>query len=593
MKTAISQVFGGGVAAVLLAAASLFPLAAHAYQPITPDPAAKTMVLTGRDLTIEQLIAIARDGAKVEFSAEARARAQDAYGLVLEAAAENVPVYAFNRGGGAGREVITFTGDPTSAENKARLEAGQLRAFQNGARAGAGPEIDEEEAVRAMMAVRANTITFDGPSPQLLQMLAEMLNRRITPVVQSFGTVGDGDLALMSNVAGTMAGRGEAYLAGVRMPAAEALAKAGLKPIQPFGSDSSALTSANAFTASQAALLVAEGRRALQWADLIYGLDLLGMNSSITPLAAPTQLNRPQKTLNWHATRMLDMLKGSYLFETDAKRIITDPDSLRASSIRQASAWLAWAELRQAVLFQINSSDHNPAIRVGLAPKDSWELSTPMMMQYFIKGGALSGGKSGYIVANANWDPYPLANRVEAFTSALGNMDVAVLERIYRFGQPFYTGVRANEVLTPEQMAQASPQGNGTTIVAYWAEIQAAMSATPPVGISSDPESNGDIESLLPIKIAKSRAAVQGTLRLLTHDLMTATYWMDVRKAQGPARAFGAAPTAVWTAYRQVSPWQMPSAQRPDRPPQDAAHDFIAHTDPVRFDAALAELPAE
>ncbi len=235
-------------------------------------------------------------------------------------------VYLFNRGGGTNREVSTFAGDPTAPETKARIEANQLRAFQNGPRAGEGPELTEEEAVRAMMAVRLNIITYDGPSPQLVQMLADLLNHRVTPVVQSaHGTVGEADISMMLNVAGTMAGRGEAYLDGGAHAAADALAKAGLKPILPFGADNTALTSTNAYTASQAALLVHDARAALEWTDLIYAMDLDGMDSSITPLSRPTQLNRPDKWLNWHAARMLEMLKGSYLFEAEPKRIIQDP----------------------------------------------------------------------------------------------------------------------------------------------------------------------------------------------------------------------------------------------------------------------------
>jgi histidine ammonia-lyase len=105
------------------------------------------------------------------------------------------------------------------------------------------------------------------------------------------------------------------------------------------------------------------------------------------------QVNRPQKRLNWQAARVLDMIKGSYLFEDDPKRILQDPESLRASAIRQGSAWLAWGHLRDAVLFAMNSSDHNPAVLVGMSPKDSWELATPQLMKYYVKGGKYSNGK--------------------------------------------------------------------------------------------------------------------------------------------------------------------------------------------------------
>src|SRR5882724_10015538 len=79
-----------------------------AYHLITPSQADKTVVLTGHDLTVEQVVQVARFGAKVALSPEARQRSADAYGLLLEAAAEGVPVYWFNRGSGAGRQTVIF-----------------------------------------------------------------------------------------------------------------------------------------------------------------------------------------------------------------------------------------------------------------------------------------------------------------------------------------------------------------------------------------------------------------------------------------------------------------------------------------------------
>src|ERR1035437_7142436 len=121
------------------------------------------------------------------------------------------------------------------------------------------------------------------------------------------------------------------------------------------------------------------------------------------------------------------MITGSYLFDKDAKRIIQDPESLRASSIRQGSTWEEWAALRESVVLQANSSDHNPAVSVGSNPQDSWELATPQLMRFFVKGGVHSRGRHGYIVSNANWDPFPMSNRIESFVIALANMDIAVM----------------------------------------------------------------------------------------------------------------------------------------------------------------------
>jgi histidine ammonia-lyase len=78
------------------------------------------------------------------------------------------------------------------------------------------------------------------------------------------------------------------------------------------------------------------------------------------------------------------------------------------------------------VALQINTSDHNPAVFVGLGPEDSWELATPQMRQFYVRGGQHSHGQHGFIVSNANWDPYPLVNEIEAFTIAVANMDVVI-----------------------------------------------------------------------------------------------------------------------------------------------------------------------
>src|SRR3984957_10319367 len=267
--------------------------AASNYVPITPSMSERTVTLNGHNLTIEQIVMVARYGAKVELSAEARQNEADNYGLLLEASAEGIPVYWFNRGAGDQRETVMFEGDPLSPKNRALIEKNQAARFHAGADWGTGPEIGTEEIVRAMMVVRANVMVYNAPSPQLSQMLLDLLNKRITPVVQSRGTLGEGDLAQLGNVAATMVGAGEAYFRGVRMKADQALKRAGLAQLQRFAADDNALTCSHAYATGQAALLVHDVRRALEWADLICAIDLTGMNSSVTPLSLVVQRDRP------------------------------------------------------------------------------------------------------------------------------------------------------------------------------------------------------------------------------------------------------------------------------------------------------------
>jgi histidine ammonia-lyase len=528
--------------------------AAVGYTPITPSMNERTVTLDGHSLSIDEIVMVARFGAKVELKSEARQREADNYGLLLEAAAEGVPVYWFNRGAGDQRETVMFDGDPLSPKNHALIAKSQGDRFRYGALFGTGPEVVDEEIVRAMMVVRANAMTYNAPSPQLSQMLLDLLNKRITPVVQSRGTLGEGDLAQLGNVGAAMVGAGEVYFQGTRMKAEQALRSAGLTPMQPFAADDNALTSSNAYATGQAALLVHDAREALEWSDLIYAMDLNGMNSSITPLSAVVQRDRPEKWLNWHAARILDMIKGSYLFDQDAKRIIQDPESLRASSIRQGSTWEQWGALRDAVIFQANSSDHNPAVNVGLSPADSWELATPQLMRFYVKGGVHSHGQHGYIVSNANWDPYPMANQIESFVIALANMDIAVMLRIERLRNPFFTGVRLSEVL---------PGVSGGFFdyapVDLQQEVQSLTTPIAPFG-SAIVGTVEDLQAQTRLKTQRARQAVETTFELLGFDLIEASLWMDARKAQGPARAFGAAPTAAWSAFRQRVPLRSEAA---------------------------------
>jgi histidine ammonia-lyase len=572
-----------GLTLLTLASALLVaPAAAIAdYQPITPDADGQVITLTGHDLTIEQLEQIARHGAHVKYSADATQRAAEARDLKAEAGVENIPVYGLNRGGGALREVKSSEQKPADIRVLPMLGAGAL------------PEIADEGLVRAILVVVANTAPLGPAEPSYMQMVLDLLNHRITPVAYSRGTLGEADFpAVNNNLHAVMSGQGEAYLNGVRMPAAQALEQAGLKPVNVGFIGSGA---ENAYGDARAALLVADGRRALEWVDLIYALDKIGMNSSITPMVMPVQAKRPFKWVNWDAARVMDILRGSYLFEDDPKRILQDPESMRASYIRQGSAWQAWASLRDSVLLQINSADLNPMVLVGASPSDSWELSTPQMIRYYVKGGPLSHGQHGFVFSTANWDPYPLANDVEAFTNALANMDIAVAQRIERFTDrgptAFFTGIKPADVLTPEQITKSPALSEPFWVfMDLWQEIQSLSQSLPPEGIAAD-VGVADIASLTRLKTTRGQQVVELTLQLLGYDFWNATYWMDVRKAQDASRSFGPVPTAAWTAFRKVLPWQQDPESRPQVPYGIVAYQFLKSTPAITFYPAGPAMP--
>jgi len=514
---------------------------------ITPTMADETVVLDGHSLTIEQLVDVARGGARVEVAPAALERAAATFGLMLQAQAEGVTVYRFNRGAGQQREIETLTGDPMSPEAQ---EIIQSRFTGGGGPRGLEPEILREDVLRAMLAVNANIVTYEAASQEFIRGLVDMLNHGIYPAVPARGGRGESDFV---PAVATMTGRGFAYYQGERMPASEAFRRAGVK-LATLGGNDDALNTTSALTTGMAALLVYDAHGYLEWADLTYAMVLNGMNSSLTPMAMPVRTTRPFPWASYSSSRILDMLRGGYLFELDPDRIIQDPESMRATPWRLGAAWEAWASLRNTTLIQMNSTDHNPTARPGVSPEDSWELSTPHFMRYYIKGGKYSDGVDGYIFSNSNWHPYPLMNKIEAFSMALMNFSVIQVQTISRFANPFFTVVTAEEILNPDGDNRI-PRGarGGGSVHWLWAEIQANAMPLTPDAVSGG-EGVADISSVPLLRLSRANAALDAARELMAAEMILAGFWMDVRNVQDPGRSFGKAPTATWKALRELVP---------------------------------------
>jgi histidine ammonia-lyase len=513
-------------------------VATEAYRPITATMANKTITLTGHDLTIEQVVDIARHGAKVIISEEAMQRGADSFGLMLEAQHEGIPVYRFNRQAGSGREIATMTGNPDTAENVAKLAArheARSATIGQGPFAGFGEDVPDEDIGRAMLTVNANIVTYEAASPAYIKGIVDLLNYGVTPAVHWRGAIGESDFV---PVAATLTGRGFAYLKGLRMPAAEALAKAGLKPIHLEGNDE-ALGTTSALTAGFAALLVNDAR---------------------------------------------ELLRGSYVFDGEY-RILQDAESLRATVWRDGGVWAAWARLRDSTLIQMNSTDHNPTFRPDFLPQDSWELATPQLMKFFVKGGKFSHGKHGYILSNSDWDPYPLVDDVEAFPVALVNLIVAVVQRMHRFEDPFFTVTDASQILKthpgPEGASGTGAGGGGGAVTdALWQELKPLANPIPPDGVAAD-KGVGDLDAVPMLKLMRMRQALDVSRDILGQDLLNAAFWLDVRKLENPDRTFGPGPTTVWDNFRKIIPFRDAVAQPSFATREDLAVNFLQTNSPA------------
>jgi histidine ammonia-lyase len=157
--------------------------------------------------------------------------------------------------------------------------------------------------------------------------------------------------------------------------------------------------------------------------------------------------------------------------------------------------------------------------------------------------------------------------------------------RLDRFSNPFFTAT------IPAQVLHAPPGsgfelfragGGGFTPVDLEQEIQSLTNPIAPSGqaIVGTVE---DLQAQTRIKAYRARQAVGTTVDLLAHDLLTAAFWLDVRKAQDPSREFGPSPTAAWQALRKIVPLLPPAGEVPTRSRAMTAAEFLRNTPATAF----------
>src|SRR5207237_9904010 len=178
------------------------------------------MELKGEQISLVQLAAVASEGEAVRISPVARPHILASRKAIEQIVERDIVVYGVNTGFGKLADV--------------RIPHGELRELQlNLVRShacGIGPPLSESE-VRAMMLLRANVLTLglSGIRFEVIQLLCEMLNRRVHPVVPEKGSVGaSGDLAPLAHLALSLIGEGESFFEGEQMDSAEAFKRAKL-----------------------------------------------------------------------------------------------------------------------------------------------------------------------------------------------------------------------------------------------------------------------------------------------------------------------------------------------------------------------------
>src|SRR6476620_7753897 len=215
------------------------------------------------------VLAVARHGAPVELAPDAVAAIAAARSVVEDLAAATTPAYGISTGFGA------LATRHIPAEMREQLQRSLVRSHA----AGSGPEV-EREVVRALMLLRLSTLAtgHTGIRRETAELLAGLLSAGITPVVREFGSLGcSGDLAPLSHCALALMGEGEVRDAeGDLMPAADALAAAGLAPVELAAKEGLALINGTDGMLGMLAMAIADLRMLLRTADVAAAMSVEG-----------------------------------------------------------------------------------------------------------------------------------------------------------------------------------------------------------------------------------------------------------------------------------------------------------------------------
>jgi histidine ammonia-lyase len=317
----------------------------------------ETQLLTGADLEVDHVWAVAVEGAPVELSESALERMRVARDVVERAAASPERTYGVNTGFG---RLVTQT---IPAELVDELQIRLLRSHA----CGVGDPYPDE-IVRAALVLRANGLAtgVSGTRAEVAERILECLRRGVLPRVPSRGSVGaSGDLAPLAHLALPLIGEGEAWFEGELLPGGEALARAGVEPLRLQAKEGLSLINGTQFMAAFGALGVVRAKRLAVAADIACALSLEALEGSRKAFSAGVHSVRPLRGQAAAAENVLQLLEGSAIMESHrwCDRV-QDAYSLRcAPQVHGASRDLL-RYVEETVTVELNAGTDNPLVLV-------------------------------------------------------------------------------------------------------------------------------------------------------------------------------------------------------------------------------------
>jgi histidine ammonia-lyase len=459
------------------------------------------------------VVAVARDDAPVRLTDEARSAIAASRAHVETLAAGERPVYGVSTGFGALDSVDIPVAD------RRRLQASLVRSHV----AGAGPEV-EREVVRAMMLLRLHTLATGRPGVRVstVQAYADLLSAGITPVVHEYGSLGcSGDLAPLSAIALALIGEGEVYdAAGLRRPAADALASAGLAPVELAEKEGLALINGTDGMLGMLLLALHDLRMLLRTADIAAAISVEALLGSDRPFAADLMALRPHPGQAASAANLRAVLTSSGVMAShrtpDCPRV-QDAYSLRCAPQVHGAARDTLDHAAAVAERELASAIDNPVV-------------TP----------------DGRVESNGNFHGAPIGYVLDFLAIAVA--DVANISE--RRTDRFLDVARSHGL--PPFLADDPGVDSGLMIAQYTAAgiVSDLKRLAVPASVDSIPSSamKEDHVSLGWHAARKLRRAIDGLAGVIAIELLTGTRGLQLRAPLEPAPATAAVVAALKAA---------------------------------------------
>ena len=343
------------------------------------------IVVSGCNLTIEDVVNVARNNYKVELSQDAVRRINRARDLVDKFIEKERVSYGITTGFGKFSDVVI------SKEDSEKLQKNLIISHSCGV--GEPFEID---VIRAIMLLRINALAKGNSGLRLyvLETLIEMLNKGVHPVIPQKGSLGaSGDLAPLSHMVLTMLGEGESIYQGKKMSSKEAMNKANIRVIEHLSAkEGLALINGTQVMTAVGLLTLQDSINLIKTADIAFSLTMEGLEGITCAMDERIHKLRPHKGQVNTAKNVMKILSGSEMTSRQGEKRVQDAYSLRCTPQVHGAIKDAIEDVREKVIIEINSVTDNPII----FPNEEEVISggnfhgEPMALSFDFLGIALS-----------------------------------------------------------------------------------------------------------------------------------------------------------------------------------------------------------